>query len=109
MTVAKQKAFAADGWTEHVRAVVALSGAPQYSYFYKKFLLRAQGAKDVADVDPAWTTLDSSRSFVALDRMAWAWSSARRHRRRTEELHFICPDRDRAPDQRSGDGVAVAR
>jgi hypothetical protein len=87
----------------------ALSGAPQQSYFRKIPLFRAQGIKDVADVNLDWTALDSSWFFVALDRMAWAWSSARRHRPRAQELCFICPNRDRAPDQRGADAVALAR
>ena len=102
MRVAKHKA------TDQMVAG-ALSGAPQQPYFMKIPLFRAQGIKDVADFNLDWTALDSSWSFVALDRMAWAWSSARRHRPRAQELYFICRNRDRSPDQRGADAVALAR
>jgi hypothetical protein len=35
-----------------------------------KPLCRRQGAKDVTDVDPAWTDLGGGWFIVALDRMA---------------------------------------
>lgn len=81
---------------------------PAAILFYENPLFRAPGVKDGADVDRDWTALDSSGTFVALGRMAWAWSSARRHCRRAQERHFICPNRDRAPDQRGADAVALA-
>ena len=63
--MAKQKAFAAGGWTGHVRwrLFPARRNTP---IFIKSFLLRAQGAKDVADADPAWTTL------IAIG-LLWPW------------------------------------
>ena len=102
MTVAKHKAI------DHLVAGEALSGAPQQPYFMKIPCFVA-GNKDVADVNLDWTALGSSWSFVALDRMAWAWSSARRHRHRAQELYFIYPNRDRARNQRGADAVALAR
>ena len=47
MTAAKQKAFAADGWTEHVRwwLFPARRNTPifiKYSYFYKRELSRSR-------------------------------------------------------------------
>jgi hypothetical protein len=104
MTVAKHKAIAAASawWRGPVRRAAT-------TLFYENPFVSSLGIKDVADVNLDWTALASSWSFVALDRMAWAWSSARRHRRRAQELYFICPNRDRAPDQRGADAVALAR
>ena len=96
------------GRLDRARAAVALSDTLQYSYLYEKFRFEPREPRMSRTLILLGLTLDSSWSFVALDRMAWAWSSARRHRRRAQELHFICTDRDRAPDQRGADVVVLA-
>src|ERR1700730_12864915 len=97
MRVTNHKAIAAR------QMVAAPCPARRNNPILGKSLSSSPGIKDVAHVDIDWTALASGWSFVALDRVAWAWSSARRHRRRAQELYFIYPNRDRARNQRGAD------
>src|ERR1700675_2382080 len=76
MTVAKHRGLPRAGLTTCGGGPVRRAAT---TLFYENPVLQAQEVKDVADVGLDWTALDNSWSFVALDRVAWAWSSARRH------------------------------
>jgi hypothetical protein len=69
---------------------------------------KVKGAKDVTDVDRAWTDVGCDRSIVALDRMAEAGAPAGRYHHRPSALHPLHSHHHDDPAQRAAVPVYVA-